>query len=72
MRQHINANRDAFAESFFKTVKCEEVYVHLNQILEEGQTSLLTILENVYNAKRLLSSLDYVPPDEFELKYAMC
>ena len=75
MRQHIHswtANRDAFAESFFKTVKCEEVYVHLYQTLEEAQTSLLTILENVYNAKRLLSSLDYVPPDELELKYAMC
>jgi hypothetical protein len=22
--------------------------------------------------KRLHSSLDYVPPDEFELKYSMC
>ena len=31
-----------------------------------------TFLEDVYNAKRLNSSLDYVPPDEFELKYAMC
>jgi hypothetical protein len=29
-------------------------------------------LEDVYNAKRLHSSLDYVPPDEFEWKYAMC
>jgi hypothetical protein len=29
-------------------------------------------LEDVYNAKRIHSSLDYVPPDEFEWKYAMC
>jgi hypothetical protein len=36
------------------------------------QPSLLTILVNVYNAKRLLSSLDYMPPNEFELKDAMC
>jgi putative transposase len=63
---------NAFAESFFKTVKCEEVYMHQYQTFEEAQASLLTILEDVYNAKRLLSSLDYVPPDEFELKYAMC
>jgi hypothetical protein len=43
--------------------------MHQYQTLEEAQASLLTILENVYNAKCLLSSLDYVPPDEFELKY---
>jgi transposase InsO family protein len=28
--------------------------------------------EEVYNAKRLHSSLDDMPPDEFELKYSMC
>ena len=37
-----------------------------------AQASLQTFLEDVYNAKRLLSSLDCMPPDEFELKYAMC
>jgi putative transposase len=63
---------NAFAESFFKTVKCEEVYVHQYQTFEEARLSLLTILEDVHNAKRLLSSLDYLPPDEFELRYSMC
>ena len=60
------------AESFIKTVKWEEVYLHEYQSFEEAQARLQTFLENVYNAKRLHSSLDYVPPDEFELKYAMC
>ena len=46
--------------------------MHQYQTFEEAQASLQTFLEDVYNAKRLLSSLDYVPPDEFELKYAMC
>jgi transposase InsO family protein len=31
-----------------------------------------TFLEEVYNAKRLHSSLDDVLPDEFESKYVMC
>jgi putative transposase len=62
---------NAFAESFFKTLKCEEVYVHQYRTFEEAQASLQTFLEDVYNAKRLHSSLDYVPPDEFELKYSM-
>jgi len=63
---------NAFAESFIKTVKCEEVYVHHYRTFEEAQESLQTFLEDVYNAKRLHSSLDYVPPDEFELQFALC
>jgi len=63
---------NARAESFFKTVKCEEVYVHKYQTFEEAQVHLQTFLEDVYNAKRLHSSLDYVPPDEFEAHLLMC
>jgi transposase InsO family protein len=55
-----------------KTVKWEEVYLHQYQTFEEAQARLQTFLEDVYNAKRLHSSLDYMPPDEFELKYSMC
>jgi hypothetical protein len=46
--------------------------VHQYRTFEEAQESLQTFLKDTYNAKRLHSSLDYVPPDEFELKYAMC
>jgi putative transposase len=63
---------NAFAESFSKTLKWEEVYLHQYRTFEEAQARLQTFLEDVYNAKRLHSSLDYVPPDEFELQYAMC
>jgi hypothetical protein len=52
-----------------KTVKCEEVYVRHYQTFEEAQAHLQTFLEGVYNAKRLHSSLEYVPPDEFEAEY---
>lgn len=58
---------NARAESFDLTVKYEEVYVHCYQTFEEAQAHLQTFLEEVYNAKRLHSSLGYVPPDEFEL-----
>jgi putative transposase len=63
---------NAFAESFFKTVKYEEVYVHQYRTFEEAQAHLQTFLEDIYNAKRLHSSLDYVPPDEFEVNFTTC
>jgi transposase InsO family protein len=55
-----------------KTVKWEEVYLNQYRTFEEAQASLQTFLEDVYNAKRLHSSLDYVPPDEFEANFSMC
>jgi putative transposase len=63
---------NAYAESFNKTLKCEEVYVHQYRTFEEAQACLQTFLEDVYNAKRLHSSLDYLPPDEFELRFVLC
>ena len=57
---------NAFAESFIKTVKCEEVYLYQYQTLEEAQARLKTFLEDVYNTKRLHLSLRYLPPTEFE------
>lgn len=58
--------------SFFKTLKCEEVYLHHYQTFEEAQARLQTFVEDVYNAKRLHSSLDNIPPDEFEAQYLKC
>jgi putative transposase len=66
------ATENARAESFFKTVKCGEVYLHHYQTFEEAQARLQTFLEDVYNAKRLHSSLAYVLPDEFEAQCLMC
>jgi putative transposase len=63
---------NAFAENFFKTLKWEEVYLHQYQTFEKAQARLQMFLEDVYNAKRLHSSLDYVPPHEFELQFALC
>jgi putative transposase len=55
-------SENAFAESLFKAVKGEEVYLHQYRTFEEVQASLQMFLEDVYNAKRLHSSLDDAIP----------
>ena len=56
-----NPYDNAKAESFFKTLKREEVYPKDYQTLAEAQTNLSHLIEAVYDAKRLHSSLGYLP-----------
>ena len=58
------------AERFFRTVKYEEVYLKHYQTFEEAEANLRQFIEDVYNEKRLHSSLGNVPPVEFELASA--
>ena len=60
---------NAKAESFFKTRKKEEVYLNQYHNFEEAQANLGHFLEDVYNVKRLHSSLGYLPPTEFEERF---
>ena len=53
-------------ESFFKTLKQEEVYLWQYETFSDVVERIPYFIEQVYNQKRLHSSLDYVPPDEFE------
>ncbi len=64
-----NAYDNAKAESFFKTLKQEEVYLKQYQTFEEASANIGQFIDDVYNAKRLHSSLGYVPPIEFEMAY---
>jgi transposase InsO family protein len=64
-----NAYDNAKAESFFKTLKQEEVYLKEYHSFEDASSNLGQFIEEVYNAKRLHSSLGYVPPLEFEAAY---
>lgn len=57
------------AESFFKTLKREEVYLNQYQIFAEVEDNVAHFIEDVYNTKRLHSSLGYVPPIEFKEAY---
>lgn len=64
-----NPYDNAKAESFFKTLKREEVYLQEYHSFVEAETNLGHFIEAVYNAKRLHSSLGYLPPTEFEAAY---
>ncbi len=66
-----NPYDNAKAESFFKTLKYEEVYLKHDRTFAEAYANIVTFIEDVYNAKRLHSSLGYRPPIEFEELYAV-
>jgi len=61
-----NPYDNAKAESFFKTLKREEVYLKDYQTFADAEANLDQFIEDVYNTKRLHSSLGYLPPAEFE------
>ena len=66
-----NPYENAKAESFFRTLKLEEVYIKDYRDFEEAQEKIGEFIEEVYNHKRLHSSLGYLPPVEFEARHAM-
>jgi putative transposase len=61
-----NPYDNAKAESFMKTLKCEEVYLHQYRDLHDARESIERFLDEVYNRERLHSALGYLSPVEFE------
>jgi transposase InsO family protein len=61
-----NPYDNAFMESFYKTLKYEEVHLADYDTYEDVIERLPIFLEEVYNRKRLHSSIGYLPPLEFE------
>lgn len=61
-----NPYDNAKAESFMKTLKSEEVYLRQYRDQEEAHASIQRFIEEVYNRKRLHSSLGYLSPEAFE------
>jgi len=65
-----NPYENAQIESFFRTLKREEVSLHDYRTFAEAEANIEKFIETVYNQKRLHSSLGYLPPVEFEAAYA--
>jgi len=64
-----NPYQNNITESFFKTLKYNEVYLNEYDDFEEAYRNIENFIEVVYQKKRLHSSLGYLPPEEFEEKF---
>jgi len=69
MSDKANPYDNAKMESFFRTLKVEEVYMSDYETFEDVLESIPYFIEEMYNRKRLHSSLGYLPPEEFEHKF---
>ena len=61
-----NAYDNAVVESFFATLKTEEVESSVYRTRQQAKTSIFSYIEGFYNSKRRHSSLDYLSPNDFE------
>ena len=61
-----NPYDNAWAESFMKTLKAEEVDGQRYRDFRHAESSIGTFIEDVYNRQRLHSALAYLSPAEFE------
>jgi len=66
MSAKANPYDNAKIESFFRTLKVEEIYMFEYETYGDVLERIPYFIEEVYNRKRLHSSLGYMPPEEFE------
>jgi putative transposase len=67
MSRTANPYDNAHMESFFKTLKYEEVHLANYETYDDVVNRVPHFIEEVYNSKRLHSALGYVPPTEYEM-----
>jgi transposase InsO family protein len=61
-----HAHENGYAERLIRTIKEEEVYLADYQDFAEAKRNICHFLDDVYNVKRIHSSLGYLTPREFE------
>ena len=66
-----NPYDNAYAESFFKTLKVEEVYLNEYSDINDAWDNIQRFIEDIYNKKRLHSALGYMSPIDFEQEVAL-
>jgi len=66
MSQRGNPHGHAVMESFFRTLKQEELYLCEHKTLADVSSMLSYFIEEFYNLKRLHSVLGCCPQKEFE------
>lgn len=64
-----NPYQNSICESFLKTLKYNEVYLNEYETFQEAAANIERFINQVYNQKRLHSSIGYLPPDEFEQQF---
>ncbi len=64
-----NCYDNAPMESFFSTLKNEQVHLQDYQTRQEAKTDIFAYIEGFYNRTRRHSSLGYLSPEEFEREY---
>lgn len=60
---------NAVAESFFRTLKVEEVYRQNYATRDDAQRQIFQYIEGFYNRVRRHSTIDYISPNDFEEQY---
>jgi len=61
-----NPYDNVFVESFIKILKYEEVYLNEYETFSDKLDNIERFIDDVYNKKRLHSSLEYRSPETFE------
>ncbi len=64
-----NPYDNAKVESFFQKLKTEEIYLNEYSSYDDALHNIGSFIDDVYNAKRLHSSLGYCSPAEYENIY---
>ena len=69
MSRRGNCYDNAVVESFFKTLKKECIRKYIFKTREEAKRKIFEYIEMFYNSKRRHSYLNYLSPNNFEIRY---